>query len=102
MKAKNWKLFALIFAIVFATSWLFGALRFSWEPAFVINSILNVPFGFIWQSLDNYLWSSYSPSFWANDEIFGMLYFLLAISLQSLLYFVIVRWMLQRRQHAAL
>jgi hypothetical protein len=98
MKTNNLKLFALIFAIVFATSWIFGALRFSWEPAFAINSILNIPFGFIWQSLDDYLWNNYPSSFWLNDEFVGGLRWLLAVVLQSALYFVIVRKILLHKR----
>jgi hypothetical protein len=90
MKKQFLKLGFLIFCIVLAYSWFFGALRFQWEPAAIIYSILNFPFGFINLILEKHFWITYGPSHWINNEITGVIFWILSIVLQSSLFLFII------------
>jgi hypothetical protein len=91
MKPKFLKTMMITLAAVAIWSWVFGALRFEWEPANVIFSILNIPLGYPYLKLASYLWITYGPSHWINDEITEMLIWILFSICQSLFYVFLIR-----------
>lgn len=99
MKRLNLKLFFAVLAVVFVCSYLLGILRWQWEFASVIYSILNIPFGALYILLEKYLWVELGPSHWMNDEITNMLFWGISVILQAVLYYCIVlRYFISKRK----
>ena len=90
MHKKFIRLFLLIASIVFMWSCAFGALRFQWEPAFYIYSILNFPFGFIYVLIEKYFWTHYPQSYFMNGEIVQGVFWLVSVLIQALFYTLII------------
>lgn len=98
MKTINFKLFFTVFAVVFVTSFLLGALRWQWDFASVVYGILNLPFGAAFILAEKYIWELLGPSHWLNDEITVSLFWILSGFLQSVLYYyAIVKYRLYKQ-----
>ncbi|MDR1645972.1 MAG: hypothetical protein LBS05_09185 [Tannerellaceae bacterium] len=99
MRTINLKLFLAVFAVVFVTSYLLGVLRWQWDFASVIYSILNIPFGAIFILVEKYIWEGLGPSHWLNDEITDSLFWILTVFLQAVLYYyAIVKYRLYKQK----
>lgn len=88
----------IILSVVFMYSWFFGALRFQWEPASIIYSILNIPFGFLYLILEKYLLNVYGYSHWINDEIASTVIWMLSVVIQAILYFYVIKKLFKNKQ----
>lgn len=99
MKTINLKHFFTVFAVVFTISYLLGILRWQWDLASVVYSILNIPFGAIFILMEKHIWESLGPSHWLNDEIIDSLFWLLTVFLQAnLYYYAIVKYKLYKQK----
>ena len=99
MKKINLKLFFAVFAVVFVCSYLLGVLRWQWEFASVIYSILNITFGALYILLEKHLWVELGSSHWVNDEITNMLFWGISVTLQAVLfYYIVLRYFISKRK----
>lgn len=86
------RLFLLVTVIVFIISWVLGVLRFEWEPAHDLYAALNFPFGFAYLFAEKYFRTRFSSSFFMNDEIIQIIFWLVSVLFQALFY----TWMIHK------
>jgi predicted membrane protein len=99
---KKHKSFVIIFIIVFFVSWALGVLRFHYQWAHILNSILLFPCGFLHITLDNYIWLHIRyPIRYPilRDDFFGLFTFLLSIIGQTFIYYWIYKKIMNRRKN---
>jgi predicted membrane protein len=96
---KKHKSFVIIFIIVLFVSWILGVLRFDYQWAHILNSVLLFPFGFLHITLDNYIWSHIAGHPILKDDFLGAFTFLLSAIGQTFIYHWIYKKIVNRRKN---
>jgi predicted membrane protein len=95
---KN-KRFVIIFIVIFFVSWILGVFRFHYQWAYILNSVLLFPCGFLDITLDDYAWHHITGRSIFKDEIFEIFAFLLSVLGQTFIYHWIYKKVLNWRKN---
>ena len=87
---KPMKLKTIIFLTILGERTLLGAFAWDHQIAAWLDNIINFPFG----AMENFL----DPSHWLTDEITSGLFFLITSTLQTCLYYYLIRWFLNKKE----
>ncbi|MEG0517970.1 MAG: hypothetical protein RR555_03745 [Bacteroidales bacterium] len=97
MKKQLIKITGIIFMSFLLLFWVLGVLRFQYEWANWLFSILLFPFGFIYWGYESYCISNLAPSNIWNNEFMQSIIFIAAIAGQTALYYAGYIWYQKRR-----
>jgi hypothetical protein len=89
---KKYKNLLVVFAITAMVAWALGVLRFEYDWIYLLYKILLFPFGFLYMIYESYCMAMFSSVHVLNDEFFQLGMFTLSIIGQSIIYYVIYKY----------